>query len=115
MGDWTFLLKILEQVHEHSTVVGKVWLTVLFIFRMMVLGAAVENVWGDEQSGFTCNTQQPGCQNLCYDDAFPISHVRYWITSLKSSKPKAEGTQIHVFGDSGLKPDSRRPILMQLC
>ncbi|MGH0178622.1 UNVERIFIED_CONTAM: hypothetical protein FKN15_077778 [Acipenser sinensis] len=82
MGDWTFLLKILEQVHEHSTVVGKVWLTVLFIFRMMVLGAAVENVWGDEQSGFTCNTQQPGCQNLCYDDAFPISHVRYWVLQI---------------------------------
>ncbi|MBN3299585.1 CXA3 protein, partial [Amia calva] len=67
---------------EHSTVVGKVWLTVLFIFRMLVLGAAVESVWGDEQSGFTCNTQQPGCQNLCYDRVFPISHVRYWVLQI---------------------------------
>ncbi|MBN3323467.1 CXA5 protein, partial [Atractosteus spatula] len=49
---------------------------------MLVLGAAIENVWGDEQSGFTCNTQQPGCQNLCYDHAFPISHVRYWVLQI---------------------------------
>ncbi|XP_043913795.1 gap junction alpha-3 protein-like [Protopterus annectens] len=82
MGDWSFLLKILEKVNEHSTVVGKVWLTVLFIFRMMVLGAAVESVWGDEKSGFTCNTQQPGCETMCYDKAFPISHIRYWVLQI---------------------------------
>lgn len=36
-------------------------------------------VWGDEQSDFVCNTQQPGCENVCYDLAFPISHVRFWV------------------------------------
>lgn len=36
-------------------------------------------VWGDEQSDFICNTQQPGCENVCYDLAFPISHVRFWV------------------------------------
>lgn len=36
-------------------------------------------VWGDEQSDFVCNTQQPGCENVCYDFAFPISHVRFWF------------------------------------
>ena len=34
MGDWGFLEKLLDQVQEHSTVVGKIWLTVLFIFRI---------------------------------------------------------------------------------
>ncbi|XP_078063903.1 gap junction Cx32.2 protein-like [Mustelus asterias] len=82
MGDWSFLSKILEQVHEHSTAVGKVWLTVLFIFRMLVLGAAAESAWGDEQSGFTCNTRQPGCETMCYDRAFPISHIRYWVLQI---------------------------------
>lgn len=82
MGDWSFLGRLLENAQEHSTVIGKVWLTVLFIFRILVLGAAAEEVWGDEQSDFTCNTQQPGCENVCYDEAFPISHIRYWVLQI---------------------------------
>ncbi|XP_005628978.1 gap junction alpha-9 protein [Canis lupus familiaris] len=79
MGNWNFLGGILEEVHIHSTIIGKIWLTVLFIFRMLVLGVAAEDVWNDEQSGFICNTEQPGCRNVCYDQAFPISLVRYWV------------------------------------
>ncbi|KAG7484214.1 hypothetical protein MATL_G00046800 [Megalops atlanticus] len=82
MGDWSLLGKLLESAQEHSTVVGKVWLTVLFIFRILVLGAAAEKVWGDEQSGFTCDTKQPGCQNVCYDKTFPISHIRFWVLQI---------------------------------
>ncbi|XP_021415564.2 gap junction alpha-3 protein [Oncorhynchus mykiss] len=82
MGDWNLLGKLLEKAQEHSTVVGKVWLTVLFIFRILVLSAAAEKVWGDEQSGFTCDTKQPGCENVCYDITFPISHVRFWVLQI---------------------------------
>ncbi|XP_072286032.1 gap junction alpha-3 protein-like [Pyxicephalus adspersus] len=82
MGDWNLLGKLLEKAQEHSTVVGKVWLTVLFIFRILVLGTAAEKVWGDEQSGFTCDTKQPGCQNVCYDRTFPISHIRFWVLQI---------------------------------
>uniref|UniRef100_A0A8C5LQD5 Gap junction protein n=1 Tax=Leptobrachium leishanense TaxID=445787 RepID=A0A8C5LQD5_9ANUR len=82
MGDWTFLGEFLEEVQKHSTVVGKVWLTILFIFRMLVLGTAAESSWGDEQSDFTCDTNQPGCENVCYDKAFPISHIRYWVLQI---------------------------------
>uniref|UniRef100_A0A3Q1I740 Gap junction protein n=1 Tax=Anabas testudineus TaxID=64144 RepID=A0A3Q1I740_ANATE len=79
MGDWNFLGGILEEVHIHSTMVGKIWLTILFIFRMLVLGVAAEDVWNDEQADFICNTEQPGCRNVCYDLAFPISLIRYWV------------------------------------
>ncbi|XP_005988838.1 gap junction protein alpha 9a [Latimeria chalumnae] len=79
MGDWNFLGGVLEEVHIHSTIVGKIWLTILFIFRMLVLGVAAEDVWNDEQSEFICNTEQPGCRNVCYDQAFPISLIRYWV------------------------------------
>ncbi|XP_071992743.1 gap junction alpha-9 protein [Engystomops pustulosus] len=79
MGDWNFLGVILEEVHIHSTIVGKIWLTILFVFRMLVLGVAAEEVWNDEQSQFVCNTDQPGCKNVCYDQAFPISLIRYWV------------------------------------
>ncbi|XP_048834655.1 gap junction protein alpha 8 paralog b [Brienomyrus brachyistius] len=82
MGDWSFLGNILEEVNEHSTVIGRVWLTVLFIFRILILGTAAEFVWGDEQSDFVCNTLQPGCENVCYDEAFPISHIRLWVLQI---------------------------------
>ncbi|NXL52018.1 CXA10 protein, partial [Podilymbus podiceps] len=82
MGDWNLLGSILEEVHIHSTIVGKIWLTILFIFRMLVLGVAAEDVWDDEQSEFICNTEQPGCTNICYDKAFPISLIRYWVLQI---------------------------------
>ncbi|KAJ1151681.1 hypothetical protein NDU88_004461 [Pleurodeles waltl] len=46
---------------------------------MLVLGVAAEDVWDDEQTDFVCNTEQPGCRNVCYDKAFPISLIRYWV------------------------------------
>ncbi|KFP23564.1 Gap junction alpha-10 protein, partial [Colius striatus] len=79
---WNLLGSILEEVHIHSTIVGKIWLTILFIFRMLVLGVAAEDVWDDEQSEFICNTEQPGCSNICYDKAFPISLIRYWVLQI---------------------------------
>ncbi|XP_067853249.1 gap junction alpha-3 protein-like [Heptranchias perlo] len=82
MGDWSLLGNLLESAQEHSTVIGKVWLTSLFIFRILVLGTATEKVWGDEQSFFTCDTKQPGCQNVCYDRIFPISHIRFWVLQI---------------------------------
>ncbi|XP_007897860.1 gap junction Cx32.2 protein-like [Callorhinchus milii] len=82
MGDWSLLGRLLDSVHSHSTVIGKIWLTVLFVFRILLLGAGAEDVWGDEQSGFLCNTQQPGCENVCYDKAFPISHIRFWVLQI---------------------------------
>ncbi|XP_029800092.1 gap junction alpha-10 protein [Suricata suricatta] len=82
MGDWNLLGGILEEVHSHSTIVGKIWLTILFIFRILVLAVAAEDVWDDEQSAFACNTQQPGCNNICYDDAFPISLIRFWVLQI---------------------------------
>ncbi|XP_066438426.1 gap junction alpha-10 protein [Eleutherodactylus coqui] len=82
MGDWNLLGSILEEVHIHSTIVGKIWLTILFIFRMLVLGVAAEDVWDDEQEEFKCNTEQPGCKNVCYDQAFPISLIRYWVLQI---------------------------------
>ncbi|XP_072218669.1 connexin 32.3 [Leuresthes tenuis] len=82
MGDWGFLSTLLEKVQSHSTVIGKIWMSVLFLFRIMVLGAGAESVWGDEQSDFVCNTQQPGCENVCYDWTFPISHIRFWVLQI---------------------------------
>ncbi|XP_029025478.1 gap junction alpha-1 protein-like [Betta splendens] len=82
MGDWSALSPLLRKVQAHTTSGGKVWLSVLFIFRILILGTAVESAWSDEQSAFRCNTQQPGCQNVCYDKSFPISHIRLWVLQI---------------------------------
>lgn len=78
-GDWGFLENLLEESQEYSTGVGRVWLTVLFLFRVLVLCTAAESAWDDEQSDFVCNTKQPGCESVCYDKAFPVSHFRYFV------------------------------------
>ncbi|XP_058611891.1 gap junction Cx32.2 protein [Onychostoma macrolepis] len=82
MGDWGFLSALLDKVQSHSTVIGKLWMSVLFIFRILVLGAGAENVWGDERSNLVCNTNTPGCENVCYDWKFPISHIRFWVMQI---------------------------------
>uniref|UniRef100_A0A3Q4HW72 Gap junction protein n=1 Tax=Neolamprologus brichardi TaxID=32507 RepID=A0A3Q4HW72_NEOBR len=79
---WPALYTQLVGANRHATSLGKIWLSVLFIFRVMVLVVAAESVWGDEQSDFTCNTLQPGCENVCYDQFFPVSHIRLWCLQL---------------------------------
>ncbi|XP_012675627.1 gap junction beta-2 protein-like [Clupea harengus] len=79
---WGELYTQLAGVNRQSTGLGKVWLSFLFIFRVTILVLAAEKVWGDEQSDFKCNTLQPGCENVCYDHFFPISHVRLWCLQL---------------------------------
>ncbi|KAL2079833.1 hypothetical protein ACEWY4_023626 [Coilia grayii] len=81
-ADWSFLERLLEEGQEHSTGIGRVWLTVLFLFRILVLAAAAESAWDDEQSDFVCNTKQPGCDAVCYDKAFPVSHFRYFVLQI---------------------------------
>lgn len=76
---WSFLTRLLEEIQNHSTFVGKVWLTVLIIFRIVLTAVGGESIYSDEQTKFTCNTKQPGCDNVCYDAFAPLSHVRFWV------------------------------------
>uniref|UniRef100_A0A8C4Q1J0 Gap junction protein n=1 Tax=Eptatretus burgeri TaxID=7764 RepID=A0A8C4Q1J0_EPTBU len=80
MGEWTILERLLEAaVQQHSTMIGRILLTVVVIFRILIVAIVGETVYEDEQSMFICNTLQPGCNQACYDKAFPISHIRYWV------------------------------------
>ncbi|XP_043916495.1 gap junction gamma-1 protein-like [Protopterus annectens] len=76
---WAFLTRALEEIHNHSTYLGKIWFTVLIIFRIVLTAVGGETIYYDEQSKFVCNTHQPGCENVCYDDFAPLSHVRFWV------------------------------------
>ncbi|XP_034755841.1 connexin 28.8 [Etheostoma cragini] len=80
--NWGFLENLLSGVNKYSTVIGRIWLSVVFLFRILVYVAAAEQVWKDEQKDFVCNTRQPGCENACFDHFFPISQVRLWALQL---------------------------------
>ncbi|XP_026196691.1 connexin 28.8 [Anabas testudineus] len=80
--NWGFLENVLSGVNRYSTVIGRIWLSVVFLFRILVYVAAAEQVWKDEQKDFVCNTQQPGCENACFDHLYPISQVRLWALQL---------------------------------
>uniref|UniRef100_A0A8D3B791 Gap junction protein n=1 Tax=Scophthalmus maximus TaxID=52904 RepID=A0A8D3B791_SCOMX len=80
--NWGFLENVLSGVNKYSTVIGRIWLSVVFLFRILVYVAAAEQVWKDEQKDFVCNTQQPGCENTCFDHFFPISQSRLWALQL---------------------------------
>lgn len=82
MGEWSFLSALLDKVQSHSTVVGKVWMSVLFLFRIFILAAGIDKIWGDEQANMNCNTKSPGCKNACYDRSFPMSHTRFWVVQI---------------------------------
>ncbi|KAM3596900.1 uncharacterized protein V6R79_022513 [Siganus canaliculatus] len=80
--NWSALEALLSGVNKYSTVFGRVWLSMVFVFRVMVFVVAAQRVWGDESKDFVCNTAQPGCNNVCYDHIFPISHIRLWALQL---------------------------------
>ncbi|XP_035286681.1 gap junction beta-4 protein-like [Anguilla anguilla] len=80
--NWLFLQGLLSGVNKYSTAFGRIWLSVVFVFRVLILVVAAEKVWGDEQKEFSCNTAQPGCHNVCYDHFFPVSLARLWALQL---------------------------------
>ncbi|XP_063157904.1 gap junction delta-4 protein-like [Candoia aspera] len=61
------------------TIIGKIWLTLVILLRLMVIFLAAYPLYQDEQERFICNTLQPGCSNVCYDLFAPVSHFRFWL------------------------------------
>ncbi|XP_077471044.1 gap junction gamma-2 protein [Stigmatopora argus] len=109
---WSFLTRLLEEIHNHSTFVGKVWLTVLIIFRIVLTAVGGESIYSDEQTKFTCNTKQPGCDNVCYDAFAPLSHVRFWVFQIiMISTPSIMymGYAIHKIARSSEQEHRRNP------
>lgn len=80
--NWGVFEGLLSGVNKYSTAFGRIWLSVVFIFRLLVYIVAAEKVWGDDQKDFDCNTEQPGCPNVCFDHFFPVYHIRLWALQL---------------------------------
>ena len=56
--NWSGLESLISGVNKYSTVFGRVWLSMVFVFRVMVFVVAAQRVWGDENKDFVCNTKQ---------------------------------------------------------
>ncbi|XP_076816486.1 gap junction Cx32.2 protein-like isoform X2 [Clavelina lepadiformis] len=79
---WHTFEKLLTEVGKYSTFIGKVWITFLFTFRLIIVASIGDTVYSDEQSAFKCNTLQPGCENVCFNDFSPISQIRFWAVQI---------------------------------
>ncbi|KAB5555185.1 hypothetical protein PHYPO_G00030570 [Pangasianodon hypophthalmus] len=79
MADWGFLSELFSSLQAHSPMLGRLWLLLMLVFRMLILGTVASDMFDDEQEEFSCNTLQPGCKQVCYDRAFPISQYRFWV------------------------------------
>lgn len=79
MGEWGFLGGLFDSLQTHSPMLGRFWLLLMLIFRIVILGTVASDLFEDEQEEFACNTLQPGCKQVCYDMAFPISQYRFWV------------------------------------
>ncbi|KAM4701981.1 gap junction alpha-4 protein-like [Discoglossus pictus] len=67
---------------EYATPVGKVWLPVLFLVRVLTLVLTEMSVWTKEHYLFLCNTHQTGCSILCYDKFSLMTFPQYWFLQL---------------------------------
>lgn len=79
MGEWDFLGGLFDNLQAHSPMLGRFWLLLMLVFRILILGTVASDLFEDEQEEFICNTLQPGCRQGCYDMAFPISQYRFWV------------------------------------
>lgn len=79
MGEWGFLSGLFDSLQAHSPMLGRFWLLLMLVFRVVILGTVASDLFEDEQEEFACNTLQPGCKQVCYDMAFPISQYRFWV------------------------------------
>ncbi|XP_061763337.1 gap junction delta-3 protein-like [Nerophis ophidion] len=79
MGEWSILGSLFDHLQAHSPMLGRFWLLLVLVFRILILGTVASDLFEDEQEEFSCNTLQPGCKQVCYDEAFPISLYRFWV------------------------------------
>lgn len=79
MGEWDLIGELFKNLQSQSPMLGRFWLFLMLVFRILILSTVAADLFVDEQEEFVCNTLQPGCRQVCYDEAFPISMYRFWV------------------------------------
>ncbi|XP_023208656.1 gap junction beta-4 protein-like isoform X2 [Xiphophorus maculatus] len=97
--NWSGLENLLSGVNKYSTAFGRIWLSMVFVFRVMVFVVAAQRVWGDENKDFVCNTKQlifVTCPSLMV-----MAHVKY--REGKDRKYMAVHQGSHLYANPGKK------------
>lgn len=76
MAGWHVVEKYLEETGLHSTLIGKYWITMFLVLRLLILFSICEAAFGDV--GLECDTKTPGCQKMCVNQFYPIQPNSYW-------------------------------------
>merc|ERR1712243_529787 len=76
MAGWHVVEKYLEEFGKHSTLIGKYWITMFLVLRLLILFSICEAAFGDV--GLECDTKTPGCQKMCINQFFPIQPNSHW-------------------------------------
>lgn len=76
MAGWHVVEKYLEEVGKHSTLIGKYWITMFLVLRLLILFSICDSAFGDV--GLECDTKTPGCQKMCINQFYPIQPGSFW-------------------------------------
>jgi len=76
MAGWHVVEKFLEQTGKHSTLIGKYWITMFLVLRLLILFSICEAAFGDVD--LECDTNTPGCEKMCINHFYPIAPGTYW-------------------------------------
>lgn len=67
---WNIVSKFVNDFGSSTTEVGKYWITMFNVLRLMFLFSIAGNAWGGEK--LECDTKAPGCSKLCTNEFFSI-------------------------------------------
>jgi len=76
MAGWHVVEKYLEEAGKHSTLIGKYWITMFLVLRLLILFSICDSAFGDV--GLECDTKTPGCQKMCVNQFYPIQPGSFW-------------------------------------
>jgi len=70
LDSWT------QKISHYGTDMSMVYYILLFTYRGLIAASVGEKVYGSE--GMKCDTDEPGCENLCFDEYASPSMFRLW-------------------------------------
>lgn len=86
--NWSGLESLLSGVNKYSTAFGRIWLSMVFVFRVLVFVVAAQRVWGDESKDFVCNTRQVRWRNNTGLSTLTLLHVCFWRHHFPTKKQR---------------------------
>ncbi|KPP59785.1 hypothetical protein Z043_122263 [Scleropages formosus] len=74
-GQSSLLYGLFDSLHPRSPLLGRFWVLLLMLLRIVLLGTVASNLFADDSMELTCNAAR-----LVVSFLFPISMYRLWIS-----------------------------------